>query len=404
MGELFEHTTVKTVMDKIGEDFSLLSDAIKETNELITTALGSPDKSVYGDAGNKILATWDENCSTLNSFMSIYDSWSTMAVSIAKEFAEFDKGVAVVGDNDAKALKTIADLNKTNWLKTSDGRKNYVGSTVSYIDPETQKEVEEKVGFKQFNSTGGGKSSSEGGDWRIVTEKDGKIYGTDGKEFSDEDLTKSKEKKEKLSEAQKALKSSVDVKHKELEQRDEEREKKRVEASEWAIGSENSILHMNQKSSNSGYAERQKRIEFLGGMKNSDSAQRAMMTTINVPIWDGSKETTLPLTVNKKLVDNYQKAFREVCDLKFPVKTNPSQNAFCAYAWNHFRPGGERSDHAYGGTFDINTVDNSGSGNGSQYAVRTRPDVIAAFEKQGFFWGGNWESSKDDMHFSFTGY
>ena len=174
-------------------------------------------------------------------------------------------------------------------------------------------------------------------------------------------------------------------------------------ASEWSVDT-NSIKHMNEEKSGSGYAERQRRIDYLGGMKSTESEQRKMMTTIQVPVWDGEKETTMPLTVNKKLVDNYMAAFREVCDLKFPVKTDTSQNAFCAYAWNHYRPGGERSDHAYGGTFDINTKDNFGSGNGSKYSLRSRPDVVAAFEKQGFFWGGNWDSSKDDMHFSFTGY
>ena len=172
---------------------------------------------------------------------------------------------------------------------------------------------------------------------------------------------------------------------------------------EWKIPKD-SIKHMNDEISGSGDAERQRRIDYLGGMKETEEEQKEMMTTINVPIWDGEKETTMQLTVNKKLVTNYMTAFREVCDLRYPIKTDSNENAFYAYAWDHVRPNGERSDHAYGGTFDINTKDNYESGNGSKYSVRTRPDVIAAFEKQGFFWGGNWDTSKDDMHFSFTGY
>ena len=174
-------------------------------------------------------------------------------------------------------------------------------------------------------------------------------------------------------------------------------------SSEWAVTID-SIKHMNESESGSGDAERQKRIDYLGGFQSSDAAQSALMTTIQVPVWDGQKETTMPLTVNKKLVDNYMGAFQEVCDLRFPVNPNPAENAFSAYEWEHYRPSGQRSDHALGGTFDINTGNNWGTGDGSQYSVRNRQDVVKVFENYGFFWGGNWDSDKDDMHFSFTGW
>ena len=168
-----------------------------------------------------------------------------------------------------------------------------------------------------------------------------------------------------------------------------------VSASEWAIDA-----HSHVSSS-----ERQRRLDFLGGFKSTEAEQRQMMTKIDVPVWDGEEETTMSLFVNKNLVDNYMAAFREVCDLRFPVNTNRSENAFCAYAWDHYRGNGARSDHALGGTFDINTRNNWGSGDGSSYSVRTREDVIEAFAKQGFYWGGDWSgSSTDDMHFTFTGY
>ena len=69
--EVFNASQVKSVMSEIGSEFSDLSSLVEETNSLVTSALGSPDKAVYGDAGNKILATWDENCSTLSSFINI---------------------------------------------------------------------------------------------------------------------------------------------------------------------------------------------------------------------------------------------------------------------------------------------------------------------------------------------
>ena len=30
------------------------------------------------------------------------------------------------------------------------------------------------------------------------------------------------------------------------------------------------------------------------------------------------------------------------------------------------------------------------------------PEVVAIWKKHGFFWGGDWKSSKDYMHFTYT--
>ena len=404
--EVFNPSKVKAVMSDIASEFDALSKLIETTNTLVTTALGSPDKAVYGDAGNKILATWDENCSTLSSFIKIYDNWSLMAVSIAREYGELDKGTAKVKDADAEALKTVADNNRTTWLKTPEGSKGYVGSTNSYINAASGTRVTEKSDLKNMRvvDRGNGLTEYYSLDGKLLgIKRNGQYYDANGRKIDSKDLRYKAISDDKLKKSQVALKSSINTKHSELKERDKKREEAAA-ASEWAIGPYDSILHMNQHEANSGDKERQRRIAFLGGMKGSDAEQRAMMTNIKVPVWDGTKETTITLFVNKKLVNNYQKAFREVCDLRFPIKVNPSQSANCAYAWNHYRPGGERSDHAYGGTFDINTADNFGTGKNNQYSLRNRPDVVKAFEKQGFFWGGNWESGKDDMHFSFTGY
>lgn len=141
-----------------------------------------------------------------------------------------------------------------------------------------------------------------------------------------------------------------------------------------------------------------KRIAMLGGYQATDAKQREFMTTIDVPVWTGTEKSTIPITVNKKLVNNYKNAFEKVADMKFPI-----QHAE-AYAWDHFKPGGSRSEHCLGGTIDINSEHNFGSGDSSEFAVRQNEEVIRAFEEQGFFWGGEWEgSTTDDMHFSFTG-
>ena len=415
--EVFNASQVKSVMSEIGSEFSDLSSLVEETNSLVTSALGSPDKAVYGDAGNKILATWDENCSTLSSFINIFNNWSLVAVSVASEYGKLDTGTAKVEGTDLEAFKAISGANKTTWLKTSEGASNYTGSKNSYMDPTTNNIVSEQSSLSNrreitYTDASGNKITEYYNLAGVLMgiKKNGKLYDANGKSVSEIGTKDEFERADKIKKAQTSLKDSVKTKHEEEVQKEKERKEKEKErkeqaaSSDWAIGPYNSILHMNQHEANSGYNERQRRIAFLGGMKSSDSEQRSMMTNIQVPVWNGQNETTINLFVNKKLVDNYQKAFREVCDLKFPIMTNPQQSANCAYSWDHWRPGGERSDHAYGGTFDINTSDNFGRGKNNQYSLRTRPDVVKAFEKQGFFWGGNWESGEDDMHFSFTGY
>jgi len=400
--EVFNASQVKSVISDVEAQFSDLASIIEKSNSAVTAALGSPDKAVYGDAGNKILATWDENCSTLNEFIKIFDNWSLMVTSIAKEYGELDSGTAKVDNVDLNAFKAISGANRTTYLSTDSGKSNYKGSKSEYYDySENAKYVETNDLDKRRVVTKTDQSNNNTVEYEDMAgnKLDVSKVDSSGKVITKEEAARL----DKVDEAQKTLQSSINTKHTELKKRDKERAEKTA-ASEWAIGPYNSILHMNQHEANSGYNERQRRIAFLGGMKSSDAAQRAMMTNIKVPVWDGEKETTITLFVNKKLVNNYQRAFREVCNLKFPIKVNPSQSANCAYAWNHWRPGGQRSDHAYGGTFDINTNDNWGRGKNNKYSLRNRPDVVKAFEKQGFFWGGNWEGGEDDMHFSFTGY
>ena len=132
--EVFDLETVKGVIGSIQEEFSTLSDTLQKVNTEVTTALGSPDKAVYGDAGDKILATWDENCSMLTSFMGIFDNWSNMVVSIAHEYGDLELGTAEVEADDIENFKTIANASKSNWLKTEDAFKAYKGSSVNYTN------------------------------------------------------------------------------------------------------------------------------------------------------------------------------------------------------------------------------------------------------------------------------
>ena len=229
--EVFSLDKVKSVMNEIESEFSDLSKVIEETNTEITTALGSPEKAVYGDAGNKILATWDENCSTLSSFIKIYDNWSSMVVSIATEYGELDKGTAKVEGTDIDSFKTISGANKTTWLSTPEGSKNYTGSTSSYTPSNTDSIVSEKSSLN--NKREATYTNSEGVEiteyYNLAGEligykKNNQYYDTNNKSVSAIGTKEELEMSDKVKTAQSSLKESLTTKSKEKKERDEERE------------------------------------------------------------------------------------------------------------------------------------------------------------------------------------
>ena len=202
--EVFNASQVKSVISDVEAQFSDLASVIENSNSAITTALGSPDKAVYGDAGNRILATWDENCSTLNDFIKIFDNWSLMVTSIAKEYGELDSGTAKVDNVDLNAFKAISGANRTTYLSTDSAKSNYKGSKSEYYDyKENAKYVETNDLDKR----------------RVVTKTDQSNNST----VEYEDMAGNKLDVSKVDEAQKALQSSIKTKHDELAKRDKDR-------------------------------------------------------------------------------------------------------------------------------------------------------------------------------------
>ncbi|MBE7018927.1 MAG: hypothetical protein E7413_03505 [Ruminococcaceae bacterium] len=137
-----------------------------------------------------------------------------------------------------------------------------------------------------------------------------------------------------------------------------------------------------------------------------------LQAKVTVPIWkmrsDGSKyESSAQLTVHWAIADQVVKVFTEIFNgtEKFPIKD------LGAYAWR-----GGRSEHNWGTAIDINANENyciykDGTTIGSfwkpyenPYSITPYGDVINAFEKYGFTWGGDsWSNPKDYMHFSYLG-
>ncbi len=138
----------------------------------------------------------------------------------------------------------------------------------------------------------------------------------------------------------------------------------------------------------------------------------ALMTTVTIPIWklgsNGEKySSTVTITVHYLIADKVKAVFEEIYagDEKFPIKD------IGAYSWR-----GGRSEHNSGTAIDINAnenycIYNNGTTIGSHwkpyidpYSITPYGDVMKAFEKYGFTWGGDsWSNPKDYMHFSYLG-
>lgn len=147
--------------------------------------------------------------------------------------------------------------------------------------------------------------------------------------------------------------------------------------------------------------ERARRIELVGGGRGTESQQNRKMTDIEVPYWNGEEVKTMTLTVNKFLVPNVTSIFEQLAAIKWKVDPDTTGG----YNYRTMRTSDTTlSDHSMGAAIDINWDNNYNTGDGSSMAVRQNEEVIRIFASQGFYWGGDWERNKDDMHFSFCGY
>lgn len=135
------------------------------------------------------------------------------------------------------------------------------------------------------------------------------------------------------------------------------------------------------------------------------------MVTIGVPVWqfaDSSKTTkvsaTLYLTVHQNIADTVKAIFQEIYN---GAEQFPIYSAGC-YRYEY------GSEHMAGLAIDINPNENCEMTNAGKvttgsfwlpgvnpYSIPANGDVVNAFKKYGFGWGGNWRSKKDYMHFSY---
>lgn len=144
---------------------------------------------------------------------------------------------------------------------------------------------------------------------------------------------------------------------------------------------------------------------FPNGVPTTKAEMERYLVTITVPIKDeNGMSSTLQLRVHKNLTKNFMRAFQDMYTMGFPVRAEDTDT----YNWRQMSSGRSRSHHSYGCVVDLNWNSNPMPGvTDGKYRpgidpYSVTPQVVAIWKKYGFYWGGNWRSSKDYMHFTYT--
>ena len=144
---------------------------------------------------------------------------------------------------------------------------------------------------------------------------------------------------------------------------------------------------------------------FPDGTPKKKKQMEKYLVTIEVPIIDDlGNESTMELEVHKSLAQDIKDIFQEMKDIGFPVRSADTK----AYKWRKMSTSSSRSHHSYGCVVDLNWDSNPMKGvtegkyrpGVDPYSVT--PEVVSIWKSHGFYWGGNWKSTKDYMHFTYT--
>lgn len=125
-------------------------------------------------------------------------------------------------------------------------------------------------------------------------------------------------------------------------------------------------------------------------------------------------QKTMNMTMHKKLKTEVQAIFQDMVNAGFKLEWESGGgsirgwNADLGYGGNFYR-----SAHCYGHAIDINVDANcykspasAACSVGSHYSpgddpYSVTPEIVDIWKKHGFYWGGDWTSLKDYMHFSY---
>lgn len=166
--------------------------------------------------------------------------------------------------------------------------------------------------------------------------------------------------------------------------------------------------------------EKMEQVFGPGGSYYTDQATaQSHMVKVQIQVWSllssGQKIPAIrTIEVNEAIADEIQAVFQEIFegDEKFPIKD------VGGYAWRS----STKSEHRQGTAIDINymenmecTIDSAGNivrittgthwtPGEDPYSIPIGGDVVRAFARHGFAWGGDaWSSKRDFMHFSYFG-
>lgn len=149
---------------------------------------------------------------------------------------------------------------------------------------------------------------------------------------------------------------------------------------------------------------------FPDGIPTTREGIQKYLTTIAVPITtkNGDKKTK-SITINKAIAEDVKNVLKKAQDGGFKV-----YDVQC-FSWRDVAGSNKLSQHAYGLAVDINVTENCQIKGGkvtagsfwkpgeNEYSIPRDGVLVKAFKEIGWGWGGDWKSSKDYMHFSYTG-
>ena len=165
------------------------------------------------------------------------------------------------------------------------------------------------------------------------------------------------------------------------------------------------------------------RLTWLYGstdnVPQTDEENKKWLVTFDVKVRDlNGQDAKLSLTMHKKIKEEVIALFNDIynnTDYRFDVNGDTgSLRDWDAEAGRYPSLKTTNSNHAYGLAIDVNATHNNGTGScdcGAGYSYNPGSDslslsadseVVKIFKKHGFFWGGDWTTPKDYMHFAYT--
>jgi len=149
---------------------------------------------------------------------------------------------------------------------------------------------------------------------------------------------------------------------------------------------------------------------FPNGLPQTKEEIEKYLVNVSVPITTKSGvKTTKTVKLHIAIAEDVRKALQEAQDKGFKVYEVQGYN------WRNVAGSKTRSQHSYGLAVDINVTENCQMKNGkvtagsfwepgkNEYSIPEDGVLVKAFNSIGWGWGGNFSSSKDYMHFSYTG-